>query len=666
MQNNNQVLTEFHTLVCDLNNEAKRIYDSNELIHLCTEKMLDFAEKNEILLKLDIKTMLDILRNSKNDSEDDVYDWTEMIEEYSEQHPNEIRILKCMSSREERLNPDDIVNNFPHRDYELFHIDDQNQKYDLSNFRLVFLEIQNRLGYCIESQGTTFSNDLIKQLDSLLRVVFPHGPNWTNDKNEKSWLEECELSLGKLAFKLGLFNDDFFKSKEFLPLLDDIRHLITNEVDISNFSNCIKELSLHNLIVLYSKITLQSANPREIRYILEPLIHILRLLFGKTGLENTETGVNISDFFDYEFYKEFKNQKLNDEIIPEYEGNRYKLAFNSFEYLFTLDISKISEIIYDLQSKNNLEDNIRTFEDDFRLVTDVFLQQKFKNNTDEIQKAIKILSNCAYNTKCNFYAWYNKSNNMIDYLAELVNEEILEKEELQFEEKIKNLGQLNEQEKKEYCKDFFNFLPEKDRKSVDDLNNRIWKYSYSDSNPFHHNIDDLFTYIKPFTKVVDMISFSQMMLKKLSVDSNFGDFTCYLVGQIKAVEILLKQVLAKNYPSDIEIKSKDNTITLDLGPNPNFESFRNKKKEKKNIELGGLNLNFGRIFSNQNHQYNGIFYPNSNDSPFYYHFVRRVRNGFFHTDTITDIEKAKRLSQECSYWMCRFIDECLDFKLKLN
>ncbi len=39
-------------------------------------------------------------------------------------------------------------------------------------------------------------------------------------------------------------------------------------------------------------------------------------------------------------------------------------------------------------------------------------------------------------------------------------------------------------------------------------------------------------------------------------------------------------------------------------------------------------------------------------SPFYCHFVKHVRNGCFHTDKVSTFAKARKLSQECSYWMC--------------
>lgn len=131
----------------------------------------------------------------------------------------------------------------------------------------------------------------------------------------------------------------------------------------------------------------------------------------------------------------------------------------------------------------------------------------------------------------------------------------------------------------------------------------------------------------------------------------YDDYTYLLCGPIKLIEIMLKLELKQNYPN--------NAWKFDKIEGQWIRRNRLQQDERqiyKRCELGGAVISLKNAIIETGHQVPWFFIspnnPNNLDynCKFYQEFVSRVRNGYFHTDFISNIETAKQLFEKVSYW----------------
>ncbi len=288
------------------------------------------------------------------------------------------------------------------------------------------------------------------------------------------------------------------------------------------------------------------------------------------------------------------------------------------------------------------------------------------------------------------YDAISSSNANKGMLSDELNRLINKKNDEKFIAELSMLGNIDSTEVETYCKHFFDFLGKYNSypaMTIEELDNETISYNYS-VNGFNHTIDEYYNFIKNNTKLVNAIAMSEKIIENSDYMNSNGDYTCYVVAQIKCIERLIKEILVQKYPNAIYLSQKGVfygpcnfrrgiTLSADNLSNGSMVSERdiNNIIEQIPIELGGVTYSMAHALclNNTNNNYRGIFYITGNTSTmqgrtvtrynqpaFYKSFIKTTRNGYFHIDQINTYEEALKKSRITAYWMSRIIDEILD------
>ena len=267
------------------------------------------------------------------------------------------------------------------------------------------------------------------------------------------------------------------------------------------------------------------------------------------------------------------------------------------------------------------------------------------------------------------------------FLSDLVNKCIIEKNEKLFKEELdRRFKEFNDEDLEQLCKhsmDFLNTYCSVPAMTIAELDSKVPTYDYT-HHPFHHTIDEMYDFIKNNKEICSAIALSQKLIEELKIGSQ-GDYICYNVGHIKAVERLLKEILVKYYRNSIYKADKSGMyFTTPITPIPT--TIDDLCKKPNALELGAVAFAMAHILcldpAHSRGVYHGIFYaPHTirtdadgyrrhrifgGDIPFWRHFVSESRNGYFHIEQIESYEKSVEISRLTSYWLTRVIDEILD------